>query len=81
MRQLWICALSVGVLCVGCFGDPQGDPVNTIRARNRDTALYKAGKLFGHGFEGTLVATPISMWEEKPVRNRPKDVFSVEVGS
>jgi outer membrane biosynthesis protein TonB len=61
--------------------DPTGEPVETIKARNRDTALFKAGKLFGHGFEGTLVATPVSMWEEKPVRNQPREEFRVEVGT
>jgi hypothetical protein len=61
--------------------DPEGQPVDTIKARNRDTALHKAGKLFGHGFEGTLVATPVGMWEEKPVRNAPREEFRVEVGT
>lgn len=60
--------------------NPQGDPLQGIRARNRDMALYKAGKLFGHGFEGRLVATPEGMWEEKDVRNKPREEFRVEVG-
>jgi outer membrane biosynthesis protein TonB len=61
--------------------DAQAAPLTTVKARNRDTALHKAGKLFGHGFEGTLVATPVGMWEEKPVRNTPREQFRVEVGA
>lgn len=60
--------------------DPAGPPIQGIRARNRDIALYKAGKLFGHGFEGNLLALPEGMWDEKTVRNKPRDVFKVEVG-
>jgi outer membrane biosynthesis protein TonB len=65
------------------FANPDDSqaPLTTVKARNRDTALHKAGKLFGHGFEGTLVATPIGMWEEKPVRNTPRPEFRVEVGA
>lgn len=61
--------------------NPEAGVVEAIRARNRDTALYKAAKLFGRGFEGTLVATPVSMWEEKPVRFKPREQFHVEVGA
>jgi len=57
-----------------------GEVIEAIKARNRDLALNKAGKLFGHGFEGTLVAVPEGMWDEKTVRNKPREVFRVEVG-
>jgi outer membrane biosynthesis protein TonB len=65
------------------FANPDDSqaPLTTVKARNRDTALHKAGILFGHGFEGTLVATPVGMWEEKPVRNTPREQFRVEVGA
>jgi hypothetical protein len=63
------------------FSDPDTSaPMEGITARNRDLALLKAGKLFGHGYEGRLVATPESMWEEKDVRNKPREEFRVEVG-
>lgn len=63
------------------FSDPDtGQMVEGITARNRDLALLKAGKLFGHGYEGILIATPESMWEEKAVRNKPREEFRVEIG-
>lgn len=60
--------------------DPNGDPLDRLRARNRKLALRRAGKLFGHGFEGSLIAVPEGMWEEMPVRNKPREQYHVEVG-
>lgn len=57
-----------------------GQVVPGLKARNRDLALRKAGKLFGHGYEGTLVAVPEGMWEPTPVRNKPREHYHVEVG-
>lgn len=62
------------------FSDPDtSELIEGIMARNRTLALNKAGKLFGHGYEGTLIATPESMWEEKTVRNKPREEFRVEI--
>lgn len=62
------------------FVDEGGQAIEGIRARNREGALMKAGRLFGHGFEGRLVATPEGMWEERDVRNKPREEFKVEIG-
>lgn len=55
------------------------EPLEGIVARNRDLALLRAAKVFGEGFDGTLVACPEGMWTPKRVHNKPKQVFSTEI--
>lgn len=63
------------------FNSDDGGTQDTIVARNRDLALQKAAKAFGPGWSGTLVAVPIGMWEEKPIFNKPRNSFSVQIGN
>jgi hypothetical protein len=62
------------------FSDGEGGTMDTLIARNRDLALTKAARAFGPGWQGTLVAVPIGMWEPEPIFNRPSNNFSVQIG-
>lgn len=63
------------------FNAEGGGTMDTLVARNRDLAITKAAKLFGPGWNGTLVAVPIGMWEPEPVFNKPKNSFKVQIGA
>lgn len=57
-----------------------GETITSIVARNRDTALRKAGEFFGHDYEGNLVAVSEGGWDVKPVGNKPEPKYKVTVG-